>query len=1039
MTEETIFESVLGKPTPAERSAYLDEVCARDAALRQRVEALLRAHEEAGNFLERPAVEQIAAAGSQPKNGTEAIGAPLQIDRADAPVPFSDSPTATQAEWPDGDAADASLDFLEPSRKPNSLGRLGHYEVLEVVGRGGMGIVLKALDETLHRVVAIKVMAPQLAANATARKRFMREARAAAAVSHDQVVTIHAVEEANRLPYIVMQFVAGISLQERLVRTGPLGLKEILRIGTQTAEGLAAAHKQGLVHRDVKPANILLENSVERVKLTDFGLARAAADASLTQSGVIAGTPLYMAPEQARGEPVDHLADLFSLGSVLYALCTGRPPFRAGTAVAVLKRVCEDTPRAIRETNPEVPGWLCDIIAKLHAKDPRDRFQSAKEVADLLGQHLAHVQQPALVPPPVATPPKPAPIASPRQPRFRWVAVLLVGIGVPVLIAPLAYVAEGWFSHGGAFYVGFSVLVIMLAVLLAATTRRVLDESQAAPSAASPALAHYERYLIYWPGLILLIAGLGYWLGADILRFVTNAGVLEFDPSAVVGNVDKKISIVRVGHPEDSIRILDTGKRQSIDLPAGHYQLQVLEPEVKGLVVRDWLSRDDGFPTEPVSHAQSMGVLELSPSRVTVSRGSHQVVQFVLRRPPTQAPAARPFVMLARDGRAERPCFNLVEAVAFAKSGDVIEVRGDGPFVTEPIRVGMPLSIRAGKAFLPVLQLSAAGVANGKPLMETVAPLVLEGLELQRLNARAWTPGAPTEYILLTSMAPLHAANCRFVMSRDGFRQYPLNCVKAIGSPACELRNCLLLQQDGSLLGVWHPPPDGQVVVENCLIKGGSILGLNYYNAPELKNVRIALRRNTATVVQSIRALELHLNQQPLAAMVEEGRKAYQIEASENVLSGGFVVDSPMPDGRALSAEESEAALRCLVGYREKRNLHLLPEGKDFLVLKHDSKPIAPSRPRTTLADWEQFWSLQDTLSLQGKARFQGYDEASAPADLTSSDFRLKPDSPGKGEGGRDLGADVDLVGPGAAYERWKKTPEYRTWLKNTGQVRAGR
>src|SRR5207244_2968915 len=161
------------------------------------------------------------------------------------------------------------------------------------------------------------------------------------------VIDIHAVDETRELPYLVMEYISGISLQERLDKSGPLELKEILRIGVQTASGLAAAHAQGLVHRDVKPANILLENGVERVKLTDFGLARAVDDASLTQSGVVPGTPQYMAPEQALGEAVDARADLFSLGSVLYALCTGHPPFRAATALAVLKRICDDTPRDV--------------------------------------------------------------------------------------------------------------------------------------------------------------------------------------------------------------------------------------------------------------------------------------------------------------------------------------------------------------------------------------------------------------------------------------------------------------------------------------------------------------------------------------------------------------------------------------------------------------------------------------------------------------------------------------------------------------------
>src|SRR5262249_23305682 len=157
------------------------------------------------------------------------------------------------------------------------------------------------------------------AVNPAARRRFAREAKAAAAVVHDNVVPIHHVDTASGLPYLVMQYVPGPSLQQRLDASGPLELEEILRIGMQTAEGLAAAHAQGIVHRDVKPANILLENGVERVRLTDFGLARTVDDATQTQSGLLAGTPAYMAPEQARGEALDHRADLFSLGSVLYA------------------------------------------------------------------------------------------------------------------------------------------------------------------------------------------------------------------------------------------------------------------------------------------------------------------------------------------------------------------------------------------------------------------------------------------------------------------------------------------------------------------------------------------------------------------------------------------------------------------------------------------------------------------------------------------------------------------------------------------------
>ena len=167
-----------------------------------------------------------------------------------------------------------------------------------------------------------------------------------------------------------------------------------MRIGSQIADGLAAAHKQGLVHRDIKPANILLENGIERVKITDFGLARSVDDAHITRTGEVSGTPQYMSPEQALGQHVDHRSDLFSLGCVLYAMCAGRPPFRGDNVAVVVRRICDDTPRPISEINPEIPGWLILTIERLLAKDPAQRFQSAAEVADVLSGQLAHAQQP---------------------------------------------------------------------------------------------------------------------------------------------------------------------------------------------------------------------------------------------------------------------------------------------------------------------------------------------------------------------------------------------------------------------------------------------------------------------------------------------------------------------------------------------------------------------------------------------------------------------------------------------------------------------
>ncbi len=335
------------------------------------------AHARAANFLERPP----AAAPDLDNGATQTL--------AGTPGPRVAAAHTTGGE--NGTSNDEPLTFLAPPTRPDALGRIGHYKVLQVLGRGGFGIVFRAFDETLQRVVALKVMAPQLAATSPARKRFLREARSSARVRHENVVQVYEVAE-QPLPYLALEFIPGETLQQKLNRVGPLDVPEVLRIGRQIAEGLAAAHATDLIHRDIKPGNILLEGGSHKAKITDFGLARAAADASISQSGIIAGTPNYMAPEQALGETLDQRADLFSLGSVLYQMVAGRPPFRANTTVAVLKRVAEDQPRAIREIIPETPQWLCDIIARLHAKNPDDRYQSAREVADVLADGAAQLK-----------------------------------------------------------------------------------------------------------------------------------------------------------------------------------------------------------------------------------------------------------------------------------------------------------------------------------------------------------------------------------------------------------------------------------------------------------------------------------------------------------------------------------------------------------------------------------------------------------------------------------------------------------------------
>jgi serine/threonine protein kinase len=315
--------------------------------------------------------------------------------------------------------------FLAPPEGPDELGRLGGYRVLRILGAGGMGIVLEAEDPRLKRHVALKVMKPALAASDLARRRFLREAQAIAALEHDHIVAIHKVGEDRGVPFLAMPLLRGESLEERLQRSA-CGLAETLRIGREVAAGLEAAHAAGLTHRDIKPANVWLEDRGQRsedrgqksevrgqrsdgaaqhleldaglltsdlrpltsdfrVKILDFGLARPEKDdAHLTQAGTVAGTPSYMAPEQAEGRAVDARSDLFSLGAMLYRMATGRLPFQGVNALAVLRALAVKDPPPPRKLNAEVPAEFSDLIIRLLAKQPADRPQSAQQVVDAL-------------------------------------------------------------------------------------------------------------------------------------------------------------------------------------------------------------------------------------------------------------------------------------------------------------------------------------------------------------------------------------------------------------------------------------------------------------------------------------------------------------------------------------------------------------------------------------------------------------------------------------------------------------------------------
>jgi serine/threonine protein kinase len=277
-------------------------------------------------------------------------------------------------------------------------GTVGRFDVLGELGRGGMGAVYRARDPELGREVALKVLLPELATDPKAKARFLREARPQARVEHDHIVPIHDVGETGGFAYLVMPLLKGQSLRDALKKNARPPVSEVVRIGREIAEGLAAAHAAGLIHRDIKPGNIWLEGDRRRVKILDFGLARATGDApdehaaarpklvsgDLTAAGGIVGTPPYMSPEQARGLPTDARSDVFSLGTVLYELLAGRKPFTGPSAFDIMAAVASDEPVPLPRLVPDLPPALADLVARMLAKDPAARTQSCAEVAAAL-------------------------------------------------------------------------------------------------------------------------------------------------------------------------------------------------------------------------------------------------------------------------------------------------------------------------------------------------------------------------------------------------------------------------------------------------------------------------------------------------------------------------------------------------------------------------------------------------------------------------------------------------------------------------------
>src|SRR5690349_7500964 len=326
-----------------------------------------------------------------------------------------------------GDGGPTRLDIgVRPQPAPTTATlsgrRVSHFRIGAPLGNGGMGIVYEAEDTRLGRSVALKFLTPEMVRNPTAKTRFLTEARAASALDHPNLCTILEVGESeDGLLFLAMPRYDGESLERRIAR-GPLSIEEALDLAVQVARGLAKAHQHGIVHRDVKPGNLFV-TSDGMVKILHFGIAKLTGEVGQTRFGAVLGTPSYMAPEQTRGEEVDARADVWSLGTVLYEMLSGRRPFAGGTGVAVVHAVLHDKPEPLARLRPEVPAELDRIVSRMLAKDPKERYADASEVLADLRSNLGLATTSSLSLPPAGRPRR-------RLPRMAWGALALALAGL---------------------------------------------------------------------------------------------------------------------------------------------------------------------------------------------------------------------------------------------------------------------------------------------------------------------------------------------------------------------------------------------------------------------------------------------------------------------------------------------------------------------------------------------------------------------------------------------------------------------------------
>jgi Protein tyrosine and serine/threonine kinase/Putative zinc-finger len=535
--------------------------------------------------------------------------------------------------------------------------------------------------------------------------------------------------------------------------------------------------------------------------------------------------------------------------------------------------------------------------------------------------------------------------------------------------------------------------------------RRQLVALQPAPAGArrllSPAQRKRRRRLAVAIVLLLIFGGFGVSEATRTTRLIAQAAPLVSGRATLtVALEDPEARVSLAGY---DLEITEPGT-QEISMRPGAYLLRVEregKPRQEQRITLPWAGREE----------------------VTVRAEPPRVRE-------------RPFVVRSLRGFREQECLTLAEAVRAARRCDIIEIHGDGPFKSPPVSIGKkPLTIRAATGFRPVIDFEQVAGPGAFFYLSSSGPLVLEGIEL-RIRGTPKSDSTTTHSVVRVIGAPFHVTHCRIVVIGSGFG------LRTHEAPELVVRDSELIRTTNSgneIIGAGRIPNAGRVDITNSVVVGGAHGLILTRNSPEVRDVSLRLHRNTLSVRCPF--LLWHL-ERDLQAYQGEKETPISIEMTGNVIDSQaqffrFLLGAYKADEKTVTAKQGEALLKHLVRWQMRDNL--LPEGIDLLrCVQGWDQPVPGSLERRTLAEWTTFWGLKETRSLLDRPLFAGVNLAdrlaNSPEEVTAADFRLQPGSAGQGAGpgGQDLGANVDLVGPGPAYDRWKKTPDYQEWLRKT-------